>query len=167
MHFLGLDQFPVKTLVSVYYALIHSHISYALEVYGLTYSSNLYPLLTAQKRALRIILSKPPSDSITFAFQALHIPDVHTLVKYKVALLFHKLYHGRVSDCCVQLQRFQTPYSLRRQEGTLQPPYARTNFGVFSMSFHGTTIWNSLPADIKSLTNFIPFKRHLRAFLNI
>lgn len=156
---------PVNCLLSVYYALIHSHITYALEVYGLTYSSTLHPLLLAQKRALRVILLLPPRESVTFAFRALSVPSIHVLIKYKIALLFYKLIHGMIPACNVTIHHFHTPYSLRYQTAVLQPLQPRTNFGIFTLAYFGSNVWNSLPLSLRLLSSFISFKSQVRSLL--
>lgn len=42
--------FPIQILVTVYYALVASHISYAIDSYGLTYLSTIRPLYVLQKK---------------------------------------------------------------------------------------------------------------------
>lgn len=46
----------LKSQLNVCYALFHSHMSYALESYGITYETRLHDLYILQKRALCIML---------------------------------------------------------------------------------------------------------------
>lgn len=45
-----------KDLISLFIALVHSHLSYSLCVYGATIKSNLDEILKLQKQAVRIYL---------------------------------------------------------------------------------------------------------------
>lgn len=47
--------FSPQTLITLYYAFIHSHFNYSMVPWGLTYSSHVTPLQHLQNQAVRII----------------------------------------------------------------------------------------------------------------
>ena len=44
-----------KVLTQLYYSLIYPYLTYGIVISGNTYKSTLYPIVTLQKRAVRII----------------------------------------------------------------------------------------------------------------
>ena len=44
-----------KVLTQLYYSLIYPYLTYGIAIWGNTYKSTLYPIVTLQKRAVRII----------------------------------------------------------------------------------------------------------------
>jgi len=64
------------TLKHIYFAYIHSHISYGICVYGATTQGNLESILKLQKRAIRIIVNVKPDVSVRDYFKELEIMTV-------------------------------------------------------------------------------------------
>ena len=59
----------LNCLKSIYYSLIHSHLSYANIVWGSTSASKLKKLVSLQKHAIRIVCNKKRSESITYSMK--------------------------------------------------------------------------------------------------
>ena len=62
----------LDVLKSLYYSLIYSHIAYAIEVWGSADKSKLYPILTLQKKVVRMMVFKdnfPPIPGPQFYVQ--------------------------------------------------------------------------------------------------
>ena len=51
---------PIETLTLLYNSLILSNSQYGIIIWGSTFDSHLYPILTLQKKALRITTSLHP-----------------------------------------------------------------------------------------------------------
>ena len=51
---------PIKTLTLLYNSLILSNIQFDIVIWGSKFDSHLYPILTLQKKALRITTSSHP-----------------------------------------------------------------------------------------------------------
>ena len=56
---------PFNTLITLYHALVHSQLLYALPIWASTYKTYLNKLEKLQNKALRIIFKTPLRDSIT------------------------------------------------------------------------------------------------------
>ena len=81
-------------LKSLYYSLIHSHLSYANIVWGSTQASKLKKLVSLQKHAIRIVCNKKKYDSITSSMKSLKILNVHEINIHQNLLFMHKFRQG-------------------------------------------------------------------------
>lgn len=157
--------FSIQTLLLIYRSLIESHIMYAIEIYGLTYPTQLQPIYLLQKRALRVIISLPIYESVTSAFDALSILDVYKLTQLRICILLFNIIHGHLHVQNVDLSFYSSRYLLRKDEHILNLPTPRTNFMLHSISYQGPKIWNTLPYDIRAMRSLTGFKRLLNIYL--
>lgn len=158
--------FPIKTMLTLYHSFVHSHITYAIVVYGLTYPTTLKPLKVAQNTAVRALLSIPKTDSASYAYRLLNVQPIAVCVNYRVLLLAYKLLHNAVQCPSIALT-YQTPtYSLRSTlSKPLCIPHIRTNYGSHSFSYIASKLWNTLPCTIAASTSFHLYKQCVRDHL--
>ena len=79
------------TLKSVYYFLIHSHLSYCINTWGSASSCNLKPLKILQKHIIRLIAGseyRAPSSPLFSQLQILLLEDIYT---FEIAKHMYKL----------------------------------------------------------------------------
>ncbi|XP_040073450.1 uncharacterized protein LOC115331535, partial [Ixodes scapularis] len=79
--------FSLRTPQMLYHSLIHTHISYGLSFYGLTYKTTLKPIELAQNTTLRAMPFVNRRESAQFAYRFLNILTVNQCLDYRVALL--------------------------------------------------------------------------------
>jgi len=77
-----------EILKSVYFAAIHSNISYGIEVYGGTCKYNLNKILVLQKKAIQCILNLKKDVSCKIHFTQLKIMTVYSLIFIFIKQLF-------------------------------------------------------------------------------
>ena len=58
-----------------------------------------------------------------------------------------------------------TPYNLRDDNKLIQPLKGTTTYGIKSLAYYGTHLWNSLPHDIKGALTLNNFKTLLRKWV--
>ena len=66
-------------LKTIYFAMIHSHLSYGIDIYADTYNSFLEPLVRINNKILRILQNKPlrtPIADLYNKFNSLKIPQL-------------------------------------------------------------------------------------------
>ena len=144
---------PPSIMKKVYFALIHSHLVYGIELYANTFAKYLDPLIKLNNKILRIIQFKPfrtPTKQLYSEFNTLPIPDLH---KYHVLLLMHRFEHYKSSlpihfRDLIRLNRdvhnIQT-----RQSNLYHMKGARTKFGHMTITYLGPALWNGLPYLLK------------------
>ena len=136
----------------IYFALIHSHLVYGIELYANTFATYLDPLIKLNNKILRIIQFKPfrtPTKQLYSEFNTLPIPDLH---KYHVLLLMHKFDHDKSSLPIHFRDLFRLNRDIHniqtRQSNLYHMKGARTKFNwSYDNNLLGTSImeWASIP----------------------
>ena len=101
--------FDKHNLLSLYYSLIHSYLTYCIQVWGSTYQGHLSKLVILQKNIVRIIRGVPPRTHTEPLFSELNISKVSNLYKYSIALFMYKLNYSKLSDtflCLYKTMKF-------------------------------------------------------------
>ena len=132
-----------------------------------TYQSNIYPLVTIQKRAVRIISFSHFQAHASELFKKFNLVQVMDITKPYTATFmyqFHKSFFPMAS-----FNDFFTPVCNRHRHNTRLAskssycnclPQARINYGIFNIRFSGPKLWNSVKESIKSLSIFSFKKRY-------
>src|SRR5260221_14345379 len=84
----------INCLKQIYYALVHSHILYAVEIYANTFITYIDPLIKVNNKLLRILQNKPwrtPFKSLYHTYSALPVPDLH---KLQLLCLVHRFLYN-------------------------------------------------------------------------
>ena len=71
-------------------ALVLPYITYCLVIWGSNYQSNLRPIITAQKRAFRLVAGAGRLAHTSPLFRELKILKLTDLLKYQMILIFHE-----------------------------------------------------------------------------
>ena len=78
---------------SLYTSIIQPHLIYYVEECGNACKGNLYPLYVRQKRLIRLITKSGELDHTANRLQSLNILPICLLIKCKIGILMHKVYH--------------------------------------------------------------------------
>lgn len=143
-----------KTLITAYYGLIHSSLSYAILVWG--HSSHSTHVFSIQRKAIRIVYSLNYREDCRHAFKKLNIltlPSTYILQ----CLLYIK-----------ENQLRYTPHSeihgySTRNSKNICPDFLRLNKSRNGTNYYAIKFFNHLPERIKVL-EYIPFKNTLKEF---
>jgi len=85
-----------KSLLSLYYAMIHSHINYCLTIYGCANTTNLQRLRVKQKEAIRVICNAGYRDHTQPLFKKSNVLPIDELVKYVKLRFMHNYTHHKL-----------------------------------------------------------------------
>ena len=87
-----------KLLLLLYNALVLPYISYCLVEGGSNYETNLKPVITAQKRAIRLISGASRVSHTSPLFREMRLLRLVDLLNYQLLLVLHDCLFGRLSD---------------------------------------------------------------------
>ena len=87
---------PKESLVTLYYALIHSHLSYCTSIYGSATPTSLSKLVTLQKKAIRTICNVPYRTHTAPLFKHLQILPIEKLILYSKLKFMHSFIHNKL-----------------------------------------------------------------------
>jgi len=76
--------------------MIHSHLSYCLNIYGCANTTNLQRLRIKQKEAVRVICNAGYRDHTTPLFKSQKILPLDELIKFSNLKCLHKYTHNRL-----------------------------------------------------------------------
>ena len=86
---------PFDTLITLYHALVHSQLLYALPIWASTYKTYLNKSEKLQNKALRIIFKTPLRDPITPLYRRSGILKLNELFDFEVAKLMYQIIHKK------------------------------------------------------------------------
>ena len=154
---------PYHSLHSLYFTLIHSRLSYAIQAWG--NSNSISRLFKLQKRAIRIINKstyRAHTDPLFKQNNILKVSDIYQLNSY----LFIHDYQAKklpVSFDNYYLQRSTGMNTRQNNLITLHKP--RTSYSKNLPYQHCCSIWNNLHNDVKLIKSRNIFKRTMKTIL--
>ena len=143
---------PVAALRSIYFALIHIHLSYGILAWGNSTSVN--KLFKLQKRAVRIIMHMPYRAHTDPLFKSLNILKIHDLYKLQVSLFAHDYVNNRLPNSFHQFYpnpRISEVETRSMNSLRLYIPRARTNFSNCSIYMLVPKMWNQIELNIRCI----------------
>ena len=159
---------PLRSLKTLYYALIHPHLLYALPIYSCTTQKNTTAIATLQKKAIRIITKSPYNAHTDALFHSLKILPLQHLITYSNALLMHSIYHKYAPPALHNLWTTNRQRNIDidlRNGHDIYIPYARTDHVKRLPYFALPTCWNNLPDD-RMTPNKTTFSIALKDYLH-
>ena len=154
---------PRQVLRSLYFTLIHPHLTYCLTVWSGTTSSNIKKLLTLQKRAICHVSFASCNDHTSNLFASLGIIKFPDLINVKIATFAYRSINNynppvfsNYFTCNNDVHNHNT-----RQAGNIRIPRPRTNVYKLSLRYRSNSCWNALPNAIKTHLSPHSFKKNL------
>lgn len=157
-----------NTLTSIYYAHIHSHLTYMSPIWGHSVPDALLrSIQTAQNNAIRSIFRREyyalglSTNQIRKNFK---IFDVRQIVKYETAMLAYKINNKRIkTDINTIAMNSRHNYRTRNSSQLYQCSF-RTNIGRYKIARLIAVEWNVLPTELRNLLSLNLFKKKLKEF---
>ena len=160
-----------KTLRSVYYSLIYSHLIYCISSWGSAPQKHLDKIFVKQKKTIRIMTFSPYLAHTTPIFYHLKLLKLEDIFKLRVATLAFKIINLRNSNNSFTNKPRSTlnlPHSYNTRAKTnrnIYPIFARTRLGQSSLEYQIPSIWNKLPNNIRQLSTINSFKYKFKQHL--
>ena len=154
-----------NSLHILYCSMILPYLNYCVEVWGTTYKSSLLPLVTLQKRAIRIINKAGYYDHTNLLFLHSRIMKFNDLVEYQVAQIMFKA-RNKLLPGNIQKLFFDREggYNLREQLN-FKTLAVRMTLKCHCISIGGVKLWNGMSKELKQCPNMIQFKKRFKAMI--
>ena len=115
----------------------------------------------------RVVTRSPRFSRSVPLLKSLHWLPVHYRIIFKICTI---AYQGLSSTQSAYLNSMLTPARNSRQlrstsSNPLYIPRVKTKAGTRTFSGAAPTVWNSLPASVKSESNIVSFRRRLKTYL--
>ena len=126
-------------------------------------TSHLQPM---QNYAARVILRLPKSSSITTHLKSLHWLPVKVRSTYKIACLCYHC-HGSTAASYVADMLHKNPSHTHnpRTSSYTMPAHSKATLVDRSISFASSSVWNSIPNDVRCAPSLSSFKSRLKTYL--
>ena len=135
-----------QVLFQLYYTLIYPFLTYSSITWRNTYPTTLQPLITLQKKAVRIISFSDFNSHSSPLFRKLGLLKLGDLTYLDSALFMDDYYSNRLLSTFNNF--FKSINKVHQYSTRLAPkksyylPKARSNYGKFNVLFSGAKLWN-------------------------
>jgi hypothetical protein len=151
-------------------AFVLARLDYCNSLFAGLPASTLAPLQRVQNAAARLVLGLKRSDHITPALKKLHWLPVRQRIQYKLSVLVYKSLNHQSPEYLTELFHYISDIPARSclrsaSDNKLDVPKSRLQFGERSLSIAGARQWNSLPTNIRAISDLTVFKRALKTYL--
>lgn len=158
---------PLNILRSLYYALVHPHLFYAVEAWcgGPQYLTG--GVLVLQKKAIRCIFDLPYNEHTADYFKLSNVLRVDKLYLFNVAVHMHKTIHNNYNpDLFASLHsHFEIHNRGTRNKNSLVLPRCNSSLSQKSILYVGVKTWNSIPDEIRCIVSLNLFRVKYRKYL--
>ena len=144
----------------LYHSFIMSYLYYCAEIWGNCYKTHLQPLITLQKKAIRIVSGvhyRHHSNPLFVELEELKLQDV---INSKTAQIMFRASQYSLPPNIQNLFRDRDAhhsYTLRGIKNKYLPKF-RTTLKSMCISVRGVKLWNDLADELKTCPNIIHFK---------
>jgi len=163
------SKLPPEILRLIYFAFVHSHLSYGIEIYGNTTANHLSELLVLNNRLLRILQHKPFKTHTTDLYNTYFTLPLQLMHTYQILVFMHRYVHHRNELPVIFSTYFEENKLIHhhdtRHKHDFHTHLVHTEFGKRSIKYKGCILWNSLPVDIKAIRSCHSFKFKLKQLL--
>ena len=156
----------------LYNALVLPCLSYCLVIWGSNYASSLHPVITVQKRAIRVVAGTGRLAHTSPIFRQLRILKLPDLLKYRILLILHDRLLGHLPPVMSNMFTFYTQSRATRSHqhfsetvhltnGSVAPNYRHFNYRLFSLFCQAPRVWNNVIASRVANMQDIPRSKGL------
>ena len=153
------------TLVS---AFVLSRIDYCNSLLFGSINDVTSHLQRIQNYAARVIFCLPMSSSITIHLKSLHWLPVKVRSTYKIACLCYHC-HSSTAPSYVTDMLHKKPLHTRSSSYTMplliRLAHSKATLGDRSFSFASSSVWNSIPNDVRCATSLSSYKSRFKTYL--
>ena len=150
---------PRNTLVSIYRSIIECHLNYSIIIFGNTSSIHLSPMVTAQKKAVRIVASQPPLSHSDPIFSNLKLLKVSDLYLYNLGIFMRKNLTYFSQNYVINL------YNTRSGDRYVPSRQRLTQTLDQSIMYQAPHNWSNIPVLVKNSPSLKSFKINYKHFL--
>lgn len=158
-----------STLLTLYYSLIYSHISYCNIIWASTYSSYLQAIHRCQKSFVRIATNSSYLAPTKPLFKQLQLLTIYEVNKYQTGVLMYKVIclPASLPNFFPSYFEFNSHYHTHstRRKNDLHIPFCRTSVAKFSFVYQGAVLWNDIKHFLESSFSINTFKTKFKQYL--
>jgi hypothetical protein len=160
-----------NSLKTLYFSLIHCHLTYANEIWSLSSNSCINELFLKQKNAIRIVANAKYNSHTVPLFKQLRILPLDSVIQLSLNKVMHSFIYSHLPTSFAMTwrsnrERFEAigAHALRNEDD-FQIPFARTNQLQKFPLVQIPTLWNNLPQELKTIQSSYSFSNSVKKTL--
>ena len=154
---------PKSTLKSLYTSLVYPHVTYGIDVYGNSCRVAVGRIKRLLGRCIKLI---GDGTCDTGSYRRLGLFDYESMLKYFCLLKFFRYNHEGLSNhFSNKIASSNISHDLNTRFSTnrnLTNPFVRSSKLYRSFFYVALHLWNSLPLNVRVITNLKDFKAYMR-----
>ena len=164
------NDIPKESLIALYRTMVEPYLRYCNNIWGKCCAMLIGKLQTLQNRVARIITNATYDNTDNAKLlRQLNWLNVPQLIDFETASLMYKIENGPVpahlKQMFVKLEDLHS-YDMRSaNSGNFHLPKRRPNIGQTAFSFHGASLWNQLPYEIKKAQSLESFQKLIKGYI--
>ena len=149
--------FPQNIVLQLYYALVHSFLSFGIIIWEATYPTYIKRLKSLQNRAIRAVARCHYRGEVKLFYNQFKILQIDDLLKYEISKFVHCNITNRTPNSfrnyfCKTVEHSSRVTRQSRDNSNLYIPRYRTNKSQRCIECQGVKIWNSISQKIRVLS---------------
>jgi len=156
----------LKCKKDIYFALIHSQLTYCIEIYANVTKLALKPLIIKCNRLLRLLQSKPRSTPLSDLYSTFNTLPIDLLFEFHTAKFIHKcMFSSHLVPLTVR-NWFQRGSSVHAHDTRHSERFViQSDCNSKSIRFYGPSMWAKLPLHLQNDASLTSFLRGFKNFL--
>ncbi|XP_052130574.1 uncharacterized protein LOC127751298 [Frankliniella occidentalis] len=151
-------------LKNIYFALIHSNITYLISVWGQCTKEKLQELEVIQRRALKLIFNMPYLEHTKTVYKSANILPVSVQVKFSSVIYIHKLNLNLINSDIPIIKNSQIHNYSTRSSNKIHTSTVHTTKHGLNASFNAAIkLYNELPSLFTNMS-FNQFKKNVKSW---
>jgi hypothetical protein len=138
----------------IYFSFVHSHLSYSTEIWGQCYPTTLKPLVTLQKKIIRIMYAKPPWHPTQALFNRHNIKRIEREIQDRFSILAYDVVAGnprKFTFIGVNLNHPHTHPTRFSESNVRTARHSTIRHGDLGLIGRIIYLYNALPQEVKNL----------------
>ena len=164
------NDIPKESLISLYRTMVEPYLRYCNNIWGKCGATLIGKLQTLQNKAARIITNATYDNTDNAKLlRQLNWLNVPQLIDFETASLMYKIENGLVpahlKQIFVKSEDLHSYDTRSANSGNFRLPKRRLNIGQTAFSFHGASLWNQLPYEIKKAQSLESFQKLMKGYI--
>jgi hypothetical protein len=161
---------PTKILKNIYFAFVHPHLLYGIELYGNTCPTYLDKINKLNNKLLRILQNKPVITPIRELFKTYNTLPINLLHMQQILVFVYNVMYNSSQMPEVFRDYFIVNNMIHnyetRSQNKLHLHSINSLYGSRSLRYKGCSLFNKLPLSLQGHMPTSQFKQELKDFLN-
>ena len=164
------NDIPKESLIALYRTMVEAYLRYCNNIWGKCGATLIGKLQTLQNRVARIITNATYDNTDNArVLRQLNWLNVPQLIDFEAASLMYKIENGLVpahlKQMFVKSEDLHSYDTRSANSGNFHLPKRRLNIGQTAFSFHGASLWNQLPYEIKKAQSLKSFQKLMKEYI--